>query len=252
MKTTQKALVLVMTVVFLAAGISQASNIGPDSFGYHATDDVEYAWQDISLTGTRTLYEVDDFTTSADIGFTFSFYGNDYTQANWSPNGLITFGGSSSRFTNSSLATSDEPSNLTGIAVLWADWISNSISSGVYHETRGDAGNRQFILQWEDLDGFASTPSNVTFQAILYESTGDILMQYQDLYSDSGRDYGGQGTVGIRNVDGQLNGEHLQWSYNQPVLSNYDAILYSVPEPAALSLLVCGGAAALFRRRRRS
>jgi hypothetical protein len=84
----------------------------------------------------------------------------------------------------------------------------------------------------------------VTFQAILFEGTNDILLQYRDVYSGSSRDYGASATVGIRDRDGHLNGENLQWSYNAGVISSGQAILYRVPEPATLWLLVAAGGCA--------
>jgi len=160
----------------------------------------------------------------------------------------MTFGGVSGQFTNENLAIADGPSNLPCIAALWDDWDSDDSGSGVYYQTRGLPGSRRFILQWHNLDGYSSSPSNVTFQTLLFEGSNDILMQYRDVYSGNSRNNGGSATVGIRNMNGHLNGENLQWSYNAGVISGGQAILYAVPEPAALSLFVAfAGCAAVCR-----
>ena len=248
MKATGRITVLGTALLMMGTGNVLAGEIGPDAYGYRATDGVPFAWEEISSTGTPTLYGSDDGTSSASLGFTF--YGTDYTQAYWSPNGLMTFGGPSGQFSNENLSTSDGPSNRPCIAVLWDDWDSNDSGSGVYYETQGATGNRRFVLQWQRLDGYSSSPSTVTFQAILFEGSNNILLQYLDTYSASYRDYGASATVGIRDTDGHLNGENLQWSYNTGVIPNGQAILY-VPEPGTLTLLALGSYLASCRRRRR-
>ncbi len=167
----------------------------------------------------------------------------------------MTFGGTSGQYTNENLATSDGPANLPSVAALWDDWDSDDSGSGIYYETRGTPGDRRFILQWHNLDGYDSSPSTVTFQTILFEGSNDILLQYRDVYSGNSRNYGASATVGIRDRDGHLNGENLQWSYNAGVISSREAILYRVPEPATLWLLAafvgCAALCGWFRKRAR-
>src|SRR5262245_59760328 len=91
------ALFVVLLVAVREAG---AGTVGPDAFGYRATDASPFAFEDISATGTRTLNGTDDSTFTAPLGFTFIFYGQAFTSASWSPNGLITFGGTNSQFNN--------------------------------------------------------------------------------------------------------------------------------------------------------
>jgi len=251
MKTPMSLLALAAAVVAVAPA-AQARNIGPDACGYTATDAVPYHWEDISSTGTATLRGSDDGTASANLGFALNFYGTTYTRAYWSVNGLLTFGASSTDWANEALGTTDGPNNRPAVAVLWDDWDSDNLASGVYYETRGTPGNRRFILQWHDLDHYSSSPSNVTFQAVLFEGTNDILCQYRDVYAGDYLYNGGRSsTVGIRNANGHLTGECLQWSYNQDVIASGQAIHYT-PEPATLSLLALGAVVPLLRRRRRA
>ena len=68
-----------------------ANSGGPDFFGYSYIDSFEtdeygepigpvYDFEDIAATGNQLFLE-DDMSVSHGIGFTFNFYGTDYTEA---------------------------------------------------------------------------------------------------------------------------------------------------------------------------
>ncbi|WP_414586778.1 PEP-CTERM sorting domain-containing protein [Scytonema sp. PCC 10023] len=243
----------------LGTGQAQAVTIGADAFGYTATDEIPFTFQDISTTGTGVLAGQDDASASANLGFDFNFYGTNYNSASFSTNGLISFVSSNNQFSNQNLTTAvfgDNPS----IAVLWDDWqFFSSGTDAVYYQTVGTAGNRQFITQWNLASGFFSSPSTVSFQSVLFEGSNDIVFSYQDLDSGDFRSFGGSATVGIRNVNGQSNGRNLQWSFNSPVIRNGESICFStsncssaepVPEPLTiLGSLAAGGVGAALRRK---
>ncbi|MBE9125360.1 MULTISPECIES: PEP-CTERM sorting domain-containing protein [unclassified Coleofasciculus] len=208
--------------------------------------EVPFIFDDISDMGTRVLAGADDTTTSADLGFTFNFYGNDYNSVSWSPNGLMTFGGSNSQFSNVNLTTTAPFNNLPSIAVLWDDWqfFSPGTDASYFYTTMGTEGNRRFITQWNFAEGFSDSPSPVTFQSVLFEGSNNILFSYLDVNSGDFRAFGNSATVGIRDVNGHLNGKNVQWSFNSPTIRNQQSILFkpaSVPEPAStLGLLAFG------------
>jgi hypothetical protein len=85
---------------------ARADTIGPDSFGYTATNQVSFTFSDISGSGTKVLAGVDDGFVLAPLGFSFSFYGTDYSDAFLSTNGLITFTTGTLQFGNVDLTTS--------------------------------------------------------------------------------------------------------------------------------------------------
>jgi len=220
---------------------------------YTATE-VPFTFQDISGIGTRILAGLDDTSTSANLGFNFNFFGKDYNSVSWTPNGLMTFGGSNSRFINVDLTTSAPNSitssgirDLPSIAVLWDDWQFSSpgTDSTYYYETMGTKGNQRFITQWNLAEGCCSgSPRAVTFQSVLFEGSNDILFSYLDVDSGDSRAFGSSSTVGIRNTEGQLTGENAQWSFNSPVIRNKQSILFkmvSVPESSpTLGMLLLG------------
>ena len=219
-------LALVMSLgltLFVASPVGAAG--GPDTFGYRylCSDDPsgpDYNWIEISGTGTNTGLTGDDVSTEVPIGFQFPFYGNSYSSAWISSNGFITFNSSGAwYYTNYGIPDSNVPNNM--IAPLWDDLYIYP-PEAVFYETRGVAPNRQFIVEWY-VEGYSSSPSDVRFEAILFESTGNILFQYQDVDFGNYRDAGAQGTVGIENSDGT---DGLEYSYNIPSLYSGLAILF--------------------------
>jgi hypothetical protein len=215
-----------------------AAGIGPDSFGYSAASTGAFAFTNIT-NGTRILVLVDDTPVTVNLGFNFNFYGSNYATVSISPNGLLTFGGTSADFNNVNLSSSVAPSNnLPCIAVLWDDWETQSIGSdAIYHRTSGTPGSRQFAVQWNKVipvNGAGVDP--VTFQARLFEGSNTILFSYADtvVADDPGYSHGAGATVGIRDRDGHLNGRHLLWSHNQAVIANGLNLLFTRPnEPPA-------------------
>ncbi len=224
----------------------------PPSSGitYTASDTaVAFNFVDISETGFRLLLADDDFQP-APLGFDFNFYGQPHGSAFVSSNGLLTFGAGSEEHNPEDLAdfAGLSTADLSLIAPFWDD-LNPEFGGEVLFETRGDAGSRTFIVQWDDVPFFASgTPDEAaTFQLILFEGSDEILLQYLDV-EDPVADAGLLATVGIRNPGGNLNGDFLQWSFRSPVLHNEQAILFVprvVPEPSTLVLLVTAAAGLL-------
>lgn len=250
---------MALAAVCLSAGSVHARIIGPDAFGYSATNEIAFAFQDISTTGTRVFAGSDDTATSTALGFTFNFYGTNYGSVGFNSNGLMTFGGTTSAFSNVDFSTSPPAGNLRSIAVLWDDWqFYQAGADAVYFQSQGAAGSRQFIVQWNLAHGYSSSPSGVTFQAVLYEGSNNILLSYRDVDAGNSRSFGGNATVGIANSNGYSSGEYLQWSYNSPEISNSESILFTtsnlmepVPEPSTLVIFGFGAGLAGFVSARR-
>lgn len=244
---------LVVGATLLLGPSANALTIGPDAFGYTATDEIAFNFTDVTTTGTQTLADHDDATDTVGLGFSFNFYGTNYSQVSFSENGLMTFGGTSGAFANTNISSTDGPSNLPAIAPFWDDFRTNDAEGGegdaLYYETQGAAGGRVFIMQWNDVKAVSAFAGDVfaTFQAKLFEGSNNIEFHYQDVLFSSNGSMGGSATVGIRDTDGHSNGENLQWSFNSPVLSDGQAIRFStatvavpVPEPGMLALFGLG------------
>jgi len=218
---------------------------GPDTFGYTVGSTTNFSFLQITSGSTRVLRLVDDAAaTNINIGFTFNFYGSDYTTVSINVNGLMTFGGTSIAYANVNLTTTSPTDNLPSIAVLWDDWETLPVGTdGVYYKTIGTVGSRQFIVQWNKLEAVnGDGTKTVIFEARLFEGSNRILLSYFDtaisdettLPPDAARS-GVGATVGIRDINGQTNNRNLQWSYNQAVITNGLNLLFAPPNRSPIA-----------------
>jgi len=192
---------------------------GPDTYGYSWIDSNEaegppYNWVDITTSGTNAGIDSDDEVIGPiSIGFTFNYYGTDYTQVRISSNGLIYFGSSGSYdYTNQTIPTDDSYNNI--LAPFWDD-LSASVTGDVYYYY--DSSNNRFIISYHNMGRYSGT-GDYTFQTILNEE-GSIVYQYNDVSGilDSN-------TIGIENSDGS---DGLQVVYNAIYVENNLAIMFA-------------------------
>lgn len=169
-------------------------------------------------TGTTlTFSNVDDaFNGPINLGFTFNYFGTDYTQAYVSTNGILSFGSGYTAYSNSSSGLNN------AIHAFWDDLIIQTGTSNVYTATVGEEGSRRFIAQWTNMYFFSTTVTMGTFQAILYEETGAIRIQYRDLLGGA-RSNGNSATIGIKNSGSTF----LMYSNNTESITQEQSILYT-------------------------
>lgn len=235
------------------AGMLCALNKGPDAGGYTATDTTVYSFIDPAGSGgaPSVLTGIDDGGTVLTLPFPFQFYGNAYTTVCVSSNGLAyfvtdqAFCGSGAQvvdFANTDLSSTQVPGDLPAIAPYWTDLTFASGGGAVYYQTVGTAPNRQFVIEWYNAVAQGSLGA-VTFEAVLSETSNNVLFQYQALNLGGGNmaSFGGKATVGIRNAGssnsaGSTFNQDLAWSFNSPVLQNSYAILFGAPSSTATSV----------------
>ncbi len=168
---------------------------GSDEFGYHwqssDSQNVLFAWQDISTSGQSLSLKDDDFV-GVTLPFVFPFYGKNFTTVNISSNGFLSFDFNSDEYRHQMLPDARPPNGV--IAALWRDLDPTLGGSGYYFE---DAENQRFIVQFTDISAYANR-GNFTFQIILYH-TGEIRFQYLRLTGEVNT-----GTVGIESPDGKM------------------------------------------------
>jgi len=229
----------IVLLVLLTSAAVRASDIGPDSYGYRATDITPYGFDDISSTGAAVLGGADDDKAIVNLGFPFMFYGKEYSSVCISSNGLLSFVGCNpTDFANQDLTGAATAGDLPSIAPLWFDLTFAARGAGaVHYQTFGLPGSRRFIVQWQNVYALNGS-KGLIFQTILQEGTGGILIQYLDIDAGPGykSSFGGAATVGIRDINGQTTGRILQWSYKVPVLRNGQAILF-IPSTNCSSIL---------------
>jgi len=226
----------VETFMLQAGTVSMDDPLGPDSYGYVVYDSGDtgyidcpvYDWIEINpsnggpgtqLTGINDTGNDQDDIVYVNLPFTFTFYGEDYTQMGISSNGFVTFSPDyqNSSFRNWPIPGAMGPSPM--IAAMWDDLWTNG--GGVFTWYNGE--EHFYVVQWDCVNSTSSSSDEV-FEIILYDpeyyltSTfdGPIKIQYQDFnnvdsyFSASG----GQGnycTVGLEDHT-ELAG--LQYTYN--------------------------------------
>ena len=188
-----------------ATGSNARAAGGPDDFGYQFLDSNEpdgptYGYEDISGTGAVAIigYNDDSVEGPFPIGFTFNFYGVDYTDFWVQTNGSIGFSSFLDDYGNECLPTADLNGNF--LAPLWDDLVLGSGPPGtIFYETLGTAPDRYLVIQFHEVRYIASSDDNpIEFEVILYEGTNDIVFQYDDLTNGSSNDGGVSATIGIQ------------------------------------------------------
>lgn len=138
---------------------------------------------DISQTGTALNLGDDVVSSSQNLGFDFTYYGNTYNQARVAMNGFVTF---------------NQNFNITGrrnylsevipaygydntIFTLWSDFIDKNNNNGSpYVGTYGDVGSRYWVAGWYNVNEYRNNNLS-SFEAILYESTNIIEFRYKKI-----------------------------------------------------------------------
>ena len=182
----------------------QASG-GPDDFGYTWDDSAVYNWID-TTGGTSVVLRDDDRGGPFPIGFTFSFYGQSYTQFYLDSNGYIGFDISqtASYYYNSRLPLESRPNNL--VAPFWDDFDPSS-GGTVRYQTFGTPPSRYLVVEWNSVPLWGTSDAQ-TFQLILYQNSNNIKFQYAAARSGTGGDLR-YGTAGIEDADGTIGLEYL-------------------------------------------
>jgi gliding motility-associated-like protein len=182
-------------------------------------------------------YADDELYGPFDIGFTFNFYGSNYTQFYTNSNGQVLFTSmpfspnpeDPSNYLNCSGSAVDIPNSALPnnyIAPFWDDLVIDSYGKILY-TTVGVAPNRKTIIQFKNM-GFYPFPANLgTFSVILYETTNVIQVQYRLIVlTYSGKAHGGSATIGLENATGTAG---TKYSFHNPSGVNTEQAISFTP-----------------------
>ncbi len=190
---------------------------GPDGFGYRFFDsDLAggplFAWEDIAATGTviDSLTSDDQISEPIPLGFSVSFYGQNFDSVRVCTNGFLSFTDQAAPFDNQPLPDAGSPANL--VAPFWDDLDFRGAARAAYR--RDPAG---FSVQFTDVPRFRG-PGTYTFQTTIL-ATGEIRFQYLMM---SGTTTGA--TVGIQDGTGTIG---LGIAVDQPYLHDALAVRIS-------------------------
>jgi subtilisin family serine protease len=183
----------------------------------YAFSDAPYAWVDATAGGTNTGLRADDASVTVPLPFAFPFFDGSHTSVKISTNGYLVLGPSAAgAWSNVRLPSSAEPNGI--VAPLWDD-LRLETRGSIWHRTVGTAPNRRFVVSWIGAPHYFDVGDS-TFQAILEESSGDIVFQYQDVnFGDPFMDYGASATVGIEDTAGTVG---RTFSFDQASLASYE------------------------------
>lgn len=208
--------------------VSPLSTGGPDEFGYTYDDTVPFDWISAPID-SGIIGDENNPSPFFDIGFTFPFYGSNYSQLSFSTNGFVTFNFESACcfWSSTGIPNRARPNSL--IAVFWDDLVVGDIynTGAIYYEKGGVAPDRYLVLEWRDVTTYAGTDP-FSFEVILYEN-GDILIQHQSLPGSY------DATVGIEN---DLGDDGLNYHVGNTGLSAPKAIKFTYPTAPTARLLV--------------
>jgi hypothetical protein len=157
-----------------------------------------------AITGTNGPTG-DDAATLVPIGFTFNYFGTNYTQASVCTNGFIQLGSTSTEYSNQCLPSGGAPNGV--IAAYWDDLVAPAAST-VRYQTIGLAPNRRFVVWWNGIQIFGNPGSLQSFKVILDETSNKITSTII-----SSADGGASATRGIENATGTTG---VQASCNTP------------------------------------
>ncbi len=196
---------------------------GPDGAGYVWIDSDDangptYGWVDISGVGTPIGFSDDSNLGPFPLGFTFRYYGVDYTSVRACSNGFLTFTDTNSPYTNASIPSASTPNAL--LAVYWDDLNPTDAGTVYYY---ADGANNRFIVQYDGVAHYETGGGGApqTFQVILH-ADGSIVYQYQTVTGVT------EATVGIENAGGD---DGLQTVFNAAYLHDGLAVLYRQIDP---------------------
>ena len=206
-----------LTATAAAGGrVDSRSASGTVTDGYRVVEE-PFAWVDAAAGGTR-LTLGDDSSAALPLPFAFRLYSETYSSLSVSSNGYLVLGsGAAVDYQNVPLPTAAAPNGL--VAAYWDD-LNPGAAGAVWYRTVGSAPNRRLVVSWVGVPHYRA-PGPVSFQVVLEESTGAIVLAYLDTdHGDAGYDHGASATVGVESPDGSL---ATQFLYNEPRLASYQA-----------------------------
>jgi gliding motility-associated-like protein len=140
------------------------------------------------------------------IGFTFSFFGKNFTEFYVSDNGWLSFDPNpNSNGERDPMPVPNTISNYPKNVIMgpWIDLVPSTSDTYLFYLTSGEAPNRQLAVMWCQVPMYSCTDSTATFQIILHEGANSI--ENQILSKKSCPDwFGNRATMGVENGNGTI------------------------------------------------
>ena len=158
----------------LTADLSQCGPGGPNpnQTTNYSVANIPYVLQ--ANSGSLVQLGDDAISQTLNIGFTFCFFGNTYTQFYIGSNGWIGFSGGQPA-TFASVAIPNGGLNVPKNCIMgpWQDWHPG-IGGQIRYQTTGVAPCRKLTVSWIGVPMYSCTNLQGTFHIVIYESTNVI------------------------------------------------------------------------------
>ncbi|WP_344616146.1 PQQ-dependent sugar dehydrogenase [Dactylosporangium salmoneum] len=193
-----------------------------DSYGYTCTAGAR-AW--IPADQTVLTLSGDDNYQQVSLPFPVTFYGTQYTSAWVDTNGVLSFvQPTGSAYDHGAIPSAAATGKANGaVYPMWSD-LNVDASASVRTAVTGTAPNRQFVVEWRNVQFFGNASARVSFETVLNENN-DIAVAWNDIDAVA-IEQGSTSTVGIENANGTV---ALQYSLNQPNLRTGNGVLFHPP-----------------------
>jgi hypothetical protein len=179
---------------------------------------------DITTTGSVVSLGDDEVSGAQPIGFSFNYYGSDYTDFFISSNGFISFSATSNGCCSGGVIPSPGDENNL-IALVWED-LDPTAGGVIRYETIGVAPDRVLVMEYDNVPYYGSDDA-VIVQLQLHEDTNRIEIHSTNIPVN------GDATQGVENSNGTEGiatpGRNSQsWSASE----DYVAFFYEAGGPA--------------------
>lgn len=230
----------------LTADLSQCGPGGPNpnqTTNYGVTN-IPYAPQ--ANAGALVQLGDDAISQPLNIGFTFCFFGNTYTQFWIGSNGWIGFSGGQPA-TFASVAIPNGGLNVPKNCIMgpWQDWHPG-IGGQIRYQTSGVAPCRKLTVSWIGVPMYLCTNLQGTFHIVIYESTNVIENHIQSKPSCP-QWASGTAVQGVHNLPGTIGitvpgRNSTQWTTQN---NSYRWTPSGAPVPAVLTWYQVGNPVAI-------
>ncbi len=158
----------------LTAVVTPGAGGGSAPTNSYAVSSIPYL-PDPYNTGTFVTLTDDSQSGILPIGFTFCFFGTNYTQFRIGSNGWVAFSPQPTTFTSASIPSVGATIPKNCIMGPWQDW-NPGVTGGPYinYQTLGIAPFRRLVVSWNNCPMFSCTTTLGTFQITIYETTNVI------------------------------------------------------------------------------
>jgi hypothetical protein len=182
----------------------------------------------IDATDGRPLGFLNEFETTVQLPWRFSFYGVASDILRIGDNGAIVFNNSNMEVNANNACPLTLSPHPFLIAVGWDDLGAGSAVPGanIYFKVVGTAPNRRAVVAWHNVPRFNGIGA-ATFEAVLFEGTNDILLQYLDTdFGNPTYDHMVHATVGLFRSFPVA----LAYSCNEAVVPAFRAVQFYYPQ----------------------